>query len=190
MTCKMTIFEVPFGNCRCINISGIDCRREPLRSPVGDSNGILEIFGSDDRNDGSKNLLLSNPHLRKNIPKDSRLDEISLRAFTFAAGLSPQDELCSFFFSDFDIFENFFELRFIDHGPNVGFFLKPITKLESRGSGLKGFSFLSTKKPTTRLAFFPVARFWQGAFTLWFPLLRLKTFHSGSERLWINSAIS
>ena len=52
----------------------------------------------------------------------------------------PQDELCPFFFSDFDITENFVELRFVDHGSYICFFSESVTQSKAGGRSFKSLN--------------------------------------------------
>src|SRR5262249_48991783 len=118
-----------------IHILGIDGCGEAELNVVRNGNGLLEIVRRNYRDDWAENLLLSNPHLWGNFPKNGRFMKVTFGEFSLRQRMSSTKQLGPFALADLCIVHDRLQLVLVHHWAHFNLRIKTITHLERLSPG-------------------------------------------------------
>ena len=114
-----------------VNVLRVDRRREAVCNTVDDVYGFVESRERNDARHRAKDLFLSDAHLRADIRKHCRLDEIAFCIVAFCEAFAAACK-CGFvlFFSDVDVAEDLVHRLLVNNGPDFGLGIEAVADAE------------------------------------------------------------
>src|SRR5262249_36790560 len=113
---------------RAVDVLGVDRSRQTVFYAVADFNRLVQIAARDDAYHRAKDLFLGDPHPRRDVGEDRRLDEIAVTVFAFIqSGAAQMQRRAVLILADLDVIKNLLDRLFVDHRPDLYVLVQPVT---------------------------------------------------------------